>query len=79
MDEVRDLVLVNCSPQAGEVGHVPLDEADLAYFLSRQNQPQSARVFLEIVNPRLIAALQQIANDPGTNAAVTAGQENPHV
>src|SRR5262249_34289434 len=71
-------VLLNGPPQPGQIGHVTLNEADLPYFRFRQNQPQPARVFLEVVNPRLIAALQQIANDPGADATVTAGEEDAH-
>jgi hypothetical protein len=39
MNDVRDLVLPNRPPNPGELGYVPLHEADLAHFLFRQDQP----------------------------------------
>jgi hypothetical protein len=79
LNDVRNLVLPDRAAQPREVGHVALDEADLPHFLFGQNQPQPPRIFLEVVNPRLNAALQEIANNPGADAAVTACKQDAHI
>jgi hypothetical protein len=78
VDQVRDAVVGAGAAQGGEVGHVALEEADLAHLLVGQNEAEAARVFLEVVYPDLGAALEEVADDPGADAAVAAGEQDTH-
>ena len=61
-----------------QVGDVALDERNLGQLLLGQDQPQPARVLLEIVDPDLVAPGQQVADDPAADAAIAARQQDTH-
>src|SRR5258707_12906501 len=75
---MSDLLGVQGGSQAGQVGDVTGQEADLADAVVVEQQPQAARIFLEVVDPDLVAALNEGAGDPAADAAVAAGYQDTH-
>src|SRR5262249_17761625 len=78
MDEVGDTMPINGGAQAGEVGDVACSEADLLHLIGVEDESQPARGFLQVVAPDLVAALQDVAADPGPNTTVAASEQNSH-
>ena len=78
MDDVGNVVFGQCMAKARKVGDIALDEARLLHLLRRQDQVEPMRVFLEIINEDLVATVEQVANDPGADTAVTAGEKDTH-
>ena len=78
MDDVRDAVVAQGGLKDALVGHVAGDKADLSELPVAQEQSQAVRILLEIVNPRPVAAPQQVADDPAPNTAITARQQHAH-
>ncbi len=64
--------------EANQVTHITTHEADLADLFIFQNQTQPVCIFLEIVNPNLVAAFQKIASNPTANTTVAAGEKHSH-
>ena len=61
-----------------KIGYISGDVADTLDLLVAHQQAQTFGIFLQIVNPHLVAALQQIAHDPAADATVAASQKNSH-
>jgi len=78
MDDVRDGIALNGRVQPAKVGHVAGNEVDLTQGRVIHEQPQSVRVFLEVVNPDAVAAFEEIADNPTADATVTAGEKYVH-
>jgi hypothetical protein len=78
MDDVRDGIFTDCCAKSGKISDIPLDELDLSDFGVGKDLSQSPRVFLEVEDPDLIAASEQIANDPGTDKSIAAGDQDAH-
>ena len=57
---------------------VAKDLALLDLTLPQVDQAQPVQVFLEIIYRCALAALQQMAHDPATDAPVAAGQQDVH-
>src|SRR5262249_40208286 len=64
--------------QSIQVGDIALSEGNSADLLVRQDLPQTLGIFFEIVDPNLVAALQEILGNPGAEATVSAGQKDAH-
>jgi hypothetical protein len=73
MNQMSDLVNLKGFLQACQVGDISRHESDFTDFFFRQDEAQASGIFLEVKNPNLIAALQQMACDPSADTAVTAG------
>src|SRR5262245_9253168 len=78
VDDVGDAVLSDGEFEVVQIGHVALVKANLRHHLRRHDEMQASVVLLEVVDPGSITAFQKFANDPGTNTAVTAGQQHMH-
>src|SRR5438445_13838093 len=78
MNQMTDVIALNRAAKGGNVRHVALDEPDLAQLLVIDYKPQAMQVFLQIVDPHLVAALQKVTDDPTSDAAITAGEKDAH-
>src|SRR5262249_21184897 len=78
VDHVRDAVLVNRLTQSCQIGDIAGMEVDPAEQTFIEKQAQTMGILLEIVDPDVVATLEQVADDPAADAPIAAGQEYAH-
>ena len=64
--------------RAGRSVTSPCTNVTFCDFGFRQDEPEPPRVFLEVEHPDLIAAGEQVADDPGPDEAIAAGDQDAH-
>src|SRR5439155_3931860 len=75
---VRNVMSINRGFEIFEIGYIALHETNAASLIVVHDLMQAARIFLQIVDPGVIAALEKGANYPAADAAVAAGKKNSH-
>ncbi len=74
MDDVRDFVLRDGAAEGGQVRDVAGHKHGAGRLGGGQNLEEAARVLFQIEDVNRVALLQQVANDPSPDEAITSGQ-----
>ena len=75
MHHVLDAVLVHAAAELGGIGDVALEEAHALEALVPHQVPDPAGLAAEVEDHRAVAAGEQALDDPGSDAAEGAGDE----
>ena len=80
--EMKDMSCLHRSDgraQGVDVGDVALQKGDCGLVFFIEDQVEPVGVFLEVEDPDSFTGLAQLLGDPGSDAAVTAGHQYPHL
>jgi hypothetical protein len=71
-------VFIEHGTEAFQIGDVALEKRNAAKFGVVEKEAEAFGILDEVEDEGLIAAIEEVADDPAADAAIAAGEENAH-